>query len=70
MPTPTPPHQEAWASVETPMAPATCAAQPSPVWTIQWSWRAGKKMIGLPAAASTTSRTLRITSVRRTSEPR
>ena len=52
------------------MAPATCAAQPSPVWTIQWSWRAGKKMIGLPAAASTTSRTLRITSVRRASEPR
>src|SRR3712207_8948757 len=34
------------------------------------SWRAGKKKICLPAAASTTSRTLRITSVRRARQPR
>ena len=39
---PRPPHHDAWASVETPIAPATCAAQPSPVCTSQWSWRAGK----------------------------
>ena len=30
-----PPHHDAWASVLTPMAPATCAAQPSPVCTCQ-----------------------------------
>ena len=28
--------------------PPTCAAQPSPVCTSQWSWRAGKYRIGLP----------------------
>ena len=54
VPTPRPPHQEACASVETPIAPATCAAQPSPVCTSQWSWRAGKNRIGFPLAASTT----------------
>ena len=70
VPTPRPPHHEAWASVETPIAPATCAAQPSPVCTSQWSWRAGKKRIGLPAAASTTSRTFLITSERRARQPR
>ena len=31
VPTPRPPHHDACASVETPIAPATCAAQPSPV---------------------------------------
>ena len=35
VPIPSEPHHEAWASVDTPMAPATCAAQPSPVCTIQ-----------------------------------
>src|SRR3954449_294814 len=43
VPTPRPPHQLAWASVETPIAPATWAAQPSPVCTSQWSWRAGEE---------------------------
>ena len=65
VPTPRPPHQDACASVDTPIAPAMCAAQPSPVWTSQWSWRAGKKRIGLPLAASTTLRTLRMMRVRR-----
>jgi nicotinic acid phosphoribosyltransferase len=35
VPIPRPPHHEAWASVETPMAPATCADHPSPDWTSQ-----------------------------------
>ena len=70
VPTPRPPHHDACASVETPIAPATCAAQPSPVCTSQWSWRAGKKRMGLPCAASTTALTLRMTSVRRAMHPR
>ena len=45
---PRPPHQEACASVETPIEPPMCADQPSPVCTSQWSWRAGKYRIGLP----------------------
>ena len=52
------------------MAPATWADQPSPVCTSQWSWRAGKKRMGLPCAASTTALTLRMTSVRRAMQPR
>jgi hypothetical protein len=67
---PRPPHHDAWASVETPIAPATCAAHPSPVCTSQWSWRAGKNMMGLPWAASTTARTLRMISERRAMQPR
>ena len=67
---PRPPHQEACASVETPIEPPMCADQPSPVCTSQWSWRAGKYRIGLPPAASTTSRTLRMISVRRAITPR
>ena len=70
VPTPRPPHQEACASVDTPIAPATWAAQPSPVCTSQWSCRAGKNRICLSPAASFTSRTLRITSVRRAMHPR
>ena len=35
VPIPFPPHQDAWASVETPIAPAMWAAQPSPVCTSQ-----------------------------------
>ena len=69
VPMPLPPHHDACASVETPIAPAMCAAHPSPVWTCQWSKRAGKYRIGLPPAASTTSRTLRLISVRRASTP-
>ena len=42
VPMPLPPHQDAWASVDTPIAPAMWAAHPSPVWTCQWSKRAGK----------------------------
>jgi len=70
VPTPRPPHQDAFASVDTPIAPASCAAQPSPVCTSQWSWRAGMNRMALPCAASTTARTLRITSVRRARAPR
>ncbi len=70
VPMPLPPHHEAWASVDTPIAPATCAAQPSPVCTCQWSKRAGKYRIGLPRAARTTARTFRLISVRRASTPR
>jgi hypothetical protein len=70
VPTPWPPHQDACAWVETPIAPATCAAYPSPVWTRWWSWRAGKKRIGFPPAASTTRRTLVEMSVLRASTPR
>src|SRR3954469_15338342 len=47
VPTPRPPHHDACASVETPIAPATRAAQPSPVRTSQRSWRAGKKRGGV-----------------------
>lgn len=42
VPMPRPPHHDACASVLTPIAPATWAAQPSPVCTCQWSKRAGK----------------------------
>jgi len=63
-------HLRRFDPVETPIAPATCAAQPSPVCTCQWSKRAGKYRIGLPCAASTTARTLRLMRVRRASTPR
>ena len=69
VPIPDEPHQEACASVDTPIAPATCAAQPSPVCTIQWSWRAGKNMTDLGHAASTTARVLVAMRVRRASTP-
>src|SRR2546425_1116156 len=44
VPTPSEPHHDACASVDTPIAPAMCAAYPSPVWTSQWSCRAGKNI--------------------------
>src|SRR6266550_1450187 len=40
VPTPSEPHHDACASVDTPIAPAMCAAYPSPVWTSQWPGRA------------------------------
>src|SRR5918911_1068912 len=60
VPTPRPPHQDACASVETPMAPATCAAQPSPVCTSQWSWRAGKEKNRLSAPPAADTRPVRV----------
>src|SRR2546425_6391443 len=70
VPTPSEPHHDACASVETPIAPAMCAAYPSPVWTSQWSCRAGKNITCFGLAASTTSRVLVPTFVRRASTPR
>src|SRR5438128_1974434 len=51
-------------------APSMCAAYPSPVWTSQWSCRAGKNITCFGLAASTTSRVLVPTFVRRASTPR
>src|SRR5216684_617036 len=70
VPTPSEPHHDACASVDTPIAPAMCAAYPSPVWTSQWSCRAGKNITCFGLAASTTSRVLVPTFVRRASTPR
>src|SRR5438034_4552953 len=67
VPTPSEPHHDACASVDTPIAPAMCAAYPSPVWTSQWSCRAGKNITCFGLAASTTSRVLVPTFVRRAS---
>src|SRR5438876_8074516 len=70
VPTPSEPHHESGASVDTPIAPAMCAAYPAPVCTSQWSCRAGKNITCFGLAASTTRRVLVPTFVRRASTPR
>src|SRR5258705_133091 len=55
--------------VETPIAPAWWAAQPSPVCTSQESWQAGMKRMALPRTATTTAPTFAITTCRRPSGP-